>query len=151
MSIWHYDRCSDTWYVKGETNSFETLTDIEDGKSYWIRTVYNLTHPAGDPLGTLWVWGNAAPMPPDGPSAYEVCEGWNMVGFRSPWVAGLPVAEDDDDYLWNFWPMGFSQYGMIYEWDATTQTWIFGVPGGYSLTPGFGYWIPFSVDGYIYP
>lgn len=146
ISIWNYDSCSDTWYVKGQTNSFETLTDIEDGKAYWIRSVYNLTHAAGAPLGTWWIWGNAEPMPPDAPSAYAVCEGWNMVGFRSM------VNRDDDDYLWNFWVMGAPLYGLMYSWDATTQGWVTGMPGTpVVMTPTTGYFIPFSVNGNIYP
>jgi len=144
-SIWHYDRCSDTWYVKGETNSFATLTEIVDGKSYWVKVDYTLAT-AGDYHGTLWVWGTAAPMPPDAPSAYAVCEGWNMVGFRSM------VNMNNNAYLWNFVLAGPAyNYGMLYEWDATTQTWVTTMPGAVAMNPTKGYWIPFSVDGYIYP
>jgi len=153
-SIWHYDRCSDTWYVKGETNSFVTLTKIVDGKAYWVKVDYDNT--ATDPLmhagalhGSLWVWGTAQPMPPDGPSAYEVCEGWNMVGFRS--LVNLA----NSVYLWNFaFPGPVYQYGLIYGWWAPTQSWFTLVPGpagADDLWPTEGYWIPFSVDGYIYP
>ena len=149
ISIWNYDRCSDTWYVDGVTNSFATLTDIEDGKAYWIRTAYsatNATLAAGTFLGTLWVWGNPAPMPPDAPSAYAVCEGWNMVGFRSM------VNRDDDKYLWNFWVSTMPLYGLMYSWDATTQGWVTGMPGApVVMTPTTGYFIPFSVNGNIYP
>jgi hypothetical protein len=47
-------------------------------------------------------------MPPNLPSSYDVCKGWNMVGFRS--------VEDmaPEDYLGSFSP---SEYGAIYGWD----------------------------------
>jgi len=145
-SIWHYDRCSDAW----STYAGAGLTDMYDGKSYWVKIAYSHTDPTkapGLPVGVLWVWGTEAPMPPDGPSAYAVCEGWNMVGFRSM------VNIDNDDYLWNFVIGGGPPYlyGMLYEWDATTQTWVTTMPGAVAMNPTKGYWIPFSVNGYIYP
>jgi len=144
-SIWYYNRCSDAW----ATYPGAGLTDMYDGNSYWVKVDYSHTDAAKAPglfHGVLWVWGTAAPMPPNAPSAYAVCEGWNMVGFRS--MVGI----NDDPYLWNFYDGGiWPNYGVVYEWDAVNQLWIFGGPSGYGLTPGLGYWIPFEVDGTIYP
>lgn len=144
-SIWHYDRCSDAW----STYAGAGLTDIYDGKSYWVKIAYSHTDPTkapGLPVGVLWVWGTEAPMPPDGPSAYAVCEGWNMVGFRSM------VSRNNTAYLWNFvYPGPVYGYGMIYEWTAATQTWATTLPGAFAMDSGKGYWIPFSVNGNIYP
>jgi len=144
--IWYYDRCANKWssYKGGG------LTDMVDGNSYWVKVDYSHTNPAKAPglyHGCLWVWGVAAPMPPDAPSAYAVCEGWNMVGFRSM------VTRADELYLVNFWDAAatWPDYGMIYEWNASAQNWVFGAPATVDMTPGVGYWIPFEVDGTIYP
>ena len=88
---------------------------------------------------SLWIFGTEAPMPPDLPSSYDVCKGWNMVGFRS--IQQMAP----HDYLGTFDP---SEYGAIYGWDPYLQDWIRN-PG--SLVPGYGYWIPFSVAGAIRP
>jgi hypothetical protein len=152
--IWYYDRgapddCNGEWM---QWPAPGTLTDMEDGKAYWVKVAYNHSDPTkqpGAPAGGFYVWGTAEPMPPDSPSAYGVCEGWNMVGFRSMWVRPNAV------YLWNFVTPGPSYlYGMIYGWDCTTQSWRAREPGyalAYRLTPTYGYWIPFAVDGTIYP
>lgn len=143
LSIWHYDRCEDAWYTYPGLG----LTDMYDGKAYWVYIDYDFhTNLPGDLHGTLWVWGHEDPMPPLAPSAYEVCTGWNMVGFRSV------VNINNDVYLWNFVHAGpLYDYGLIYEWTATTQTWLSTAPGANAMNPAEGYWIPFSVDGYIYP
>jgi hypothetical protein len=158
MSVWYFDQCTDpdpnvgTWYSHPGT-----LLTMEAGKAYWVR----MKHP-GDPgynpalfPAFLWVWGVNAPMPPDSMALFEVCEGWNMVGFKPPWTCppGVPNPELDQDYLWNWWDTSatWPDYGTIYEWDATTQTWSWGYPWNYVLWPGLGYWIPFEYDGEIYP
>jgi hypothetical protein len=146
--IWYYDRvpCDasewEQWPAPG------ALTDMEDGKAYWVKVAYNhsdATKQAGDYAGGFYVWGTAEPMPPDSPSAYAVCEGWNMVGIRDM------AATTDVLYLWNF-QVPTELYGMIYDWDASTQTWNSQVPGGpANLLQTKGYWIPFALDGTIYP
>jgi len=139
LSIWYYDRCTDMWATYPDLG----LTDMYDGKAYWVYIDYDFhTNLPGDPHGTFWIWGHTAPMPPAAPSAYEVCMGWNKVGFRSI------VNMDNDVYLWNL----VGDYGAIYGWDATGQVWDPALLlGTDDLITAKGYWIPFSVDGYIYP
>ena len=142
ISVWYYDCCEDEWLVYG--NGYTSLETMEDGKAYWIRMRYpDEQDPDPTVSGTypytLWVFGTKAPMPPDSPSAYDVCQGWNMVGFRS--------VEDmaPQDYLGAF---SSSEYGAIYGWDPYLEDWIRNPD---KLVPGYGYWIPFSVAGTINP
>lgn len=145
VSVWYYDCCEGEWLVYGSGDtSFQTLTTMEDGKAYWVR----MRHPQeqhSDPSisGTypyaLWVFGTKAPMPPGLPSSYDVCEGWNMVGFRSMDEMA------PEDYLREFDP---SEYGAIYGWDPYLQDWVTNPD---KLEPGHGYWIPLSVGGAIHP
>jgi hypothetical protein len=145
VSVWYYDCCEDEWLVYGNRDTgFKTLTTMEDGKAYWVRMRYpEEQHSDPSISGTypyaLWIFGTKIPMPPSLPSSYDVCDGWNMVGFRS--------MEDmaPQDYLAEFSP---SEYGAIYGWDPYLQDWITNPD---KLVPGHGYWIPFSVAGAIHP
>jgi hypothetical protein len=146
--IWYYDRvpCDasewEQWPAPG------ALTDIEDGKAYWVKVAYNHSDAAKQPgayAGGFYVWGTSEPMPPDSPSAYAVCEGWNMVGIRDMF------ATTDDAYLWNFKAGAVYLYGMMYDWVAASQAWNAQTPGSATLSPTKGYWIPFALDGTIYP
>ena len=145
VSVWYYDRCEDEWLVYGNGNTtFKTLTTMEAGKAYWVRMRYpeeQHSDPSvsGSYPHALWVFGTKTPMPPGLPSAYDVCKGWNMVGFRST----EEIAPED--YLGDFSP---SEYGAIYGWDPYLQDWVTNPD---KLVPGRGYWIPFSVAGTIYP
>jgi hypothetical protein len=137
VSIWHYDRCSDEWFVY-DGNGYEDLTDIEDGKAYWFRMDYPID------TYTWWVWGTEMPEPEASPAEYAVCEGWNMVGFTSL---------DDMDaslYLWNW----TSPEPVVYGWtqgDWNVQGWhLVDVSGVEDLVSGQGYWMAFPADGAIY-
>jgi len=152
-SIHYYDRCADTWSVYG--NGQTSLSTLEDGKAYWVKVDYTLgsaTKGPGLPIGDLWVWGTTKPVPPDGPSAYQVCDGWNMIGYTE----GCPTTMWDDDYLWNFFDFwSVPLYGAVYGWNPTSpnaQTWDTAFqPYGVTMTPGKGYWVSFGVDGFVYP
>jgi hypothetical protein len=166
MSVWYFGQCEDpdpdegVWHTEVYNSTAKTFTgDVDNivaGKSYWVR----MCHP-GDagynatlfPV-SLWVWGNHAPMPPANPMGYfDVCEGWNMVGFKAPWT-GTPLAataEMDNLYLWNFNGAGQVEYGLIYDYDEDIQDWTYHLPAGCNMTPGVGYWIPFDGDSEIYP
>jgi hypothetical protein len=146
VSVWYFDQCADKWYVypAGTPGGDAELTNIEDGKAYWVRIKYDATHPAGTALDGLWTWGTAKPVPPASYSAYPVCTGWNMIGFTEL------AAMDEDDYLWNFFnPLGVA-YGVVAGWDAPTQLWD-SVVAPVSMLPGKGYWVPFSGAGTIFP
>ena len=152
-SIWNYDRCTDEWFAWG--NGQTSLTDIEDGKAYWVRMLKPGETGFVSGMGTLWVFGTYRPMPPAGPPSYPVCEGPNMVGFLPPWdlVAepSEPILQPAATYLFNFYntiPAG-PEYGMIYGWSGTN--WVTQSEPGATLDPGDGYWIVFERDGVIYP
>jgi len=168
MSVWYFGQCEDpdpdegVWHTEVYNATAMTFVgDVDDivaGKAYWVRTC----HP-GDPgydAGAfpliLWVWGNHAPMPPANPMGYfDVCEGWNMVGFKAPWdltlVPDQPIAELDDSYLWNFNGFGQVAYGLLYDYDEAAQDWTYWLPGTCNMQPGVGYCIPFDGDSEIYP
>jgi hypothetical protein len=138
-------------------NGQTSLSTLEDGKGYWVKVDYTLgsaTKYPGAPIGGLWVWGTTKPVPPAGPSAYAVCDGWNMIGFTE----GCPGGMWDEDYLWNFWPMGNTNptdphdYGAVYGWDATNQAWETSfAPWWVYMDPGEGFWVSFDGDGTILP
>ena len=153
MAIWHYDQCADDWLGYPD----QGLTDIVDGDAYWIRLPYN--PPAlNTSAGVWWVWGTDRPYEEAPvPFNYEVCEGWNMVGFTATWnmtaCSHEALSATDKEYLWNWWDTSFSfaDYSRIYGWDPATQTWDWQLPGSATLVPGEGYWIAFEQNGFIYP
>jgi hypothetical protein len=176
VSVWYFDQCEDpapdagVWHsaaYDAATNTFAgDLTAIQTGRAYWIRTLH--VGETGYVPGNagFWVFGTSSIMPePAGMDMgyFDVCEGWNMVGFKAPWF-GTPAPFPDVDwinvppimgYLWNFntGVIDTVHYGMIYEWlpaplPGSWWTWL---PGTATLTPGLGYWIPFDGDGEIYP
>ena len=142
LSVWHYDACEDEWLVYGEGQT--SLKTMEAGKAYWVRMRYpDEQHwdsaVSGKYPYALWVFGTTRPMPPSLPPAYDVCAGWNMVGFTST-EEMAPAG-----YLGSFTP---SEYGTIHGWDPVLANWA---SNPATLVPGRGYWIPFSVTGTIYP
>ncbi len=156
ISIWHFDQCTDKWAVWPTPGTGqEALTNLVDGKSYWVRIVYNSTHPAGMPADGLWTWGTPKPTPPASPSSYAVCTGWNMVGFTDSTAPPLGLGMADFNYLWNwFSPFGVPEYGTVCGWDPVFQQfWSFLPTFGWFpwMYLGEGYWISFDHDGTIYP
>jgi hypothetical protein len=174
VSVWYFDQCEDpapdagVWHSSAYTGGafVGDLTEIQTGRAYWIRTLH--VGETGYVPGNagFWVFGTSSIMPePPGMDMgyFNVCEGWNMVGFKAPWFGG-PVPLPDIDwmnvppimgYLWNFntGVMDTVHYGMIYEWFPAPLpgSWFSYLPGTAVLTPGVGYWIPFDGDGEIYP
>jgi hypothetical protein len=143
LSVWYCDASA----MLSPSHGPETPSDvstIEDGKAYSVRTHYDSVYPAGTYHGTLWVFGNAKPLPPAPPLAYPVLVGWNMVGFTSTTSMPLEV------YLWNFCHAVGCQFGLAYGFNASSQTW-FSIESDGELVPGCGYWIPFAEAGTIYP
>jgi hypothetical protein len=137
LSIWNYDRCTDTWATWG--NGQSSLTELVDGDAYWVRVDYPLT---GCGNITWWVWGTEKPMPPASPAEYPVCDGWNMVGYLGT-ASSLPSA-----YLWNW----SGNMPVIYGWTQgcwTAQGWDL-ISGADTLDPGQGYWMAFNGNGAVY-
>lgn len=167
ISVWHYDRTGcpavGTWKCWSPQSPTacpapNDLANMEDGESYWVYIVYNSTHPAGMAADGVWVWGTPRPVPPNAPSAYEVCKGWNMVGYTdTTWFGGFPgPGMWDANYLWNWYDILtlWADYGAVYGWDPVFQTWWSYLPsfGWFPwLYLGEGYWISFEYDGMIYP
>jgi hypothetical protein len=162
MSVWYFDQCTDpdpaagTWYTDPGDGT-GNLDTIEAGKAYWFRMLHPGDagyDPAAFPV-SMWVWGTHSPMPPADPTpVFDVCEGFNMIGFKAPWVGLplLPTTEWDDLYLWNWLDLfAMAEYGVIYSWDNIAQDWLWNYPYFELMAPGVGYWIPFDHDGQIYP
>ncbi len=153
LGIWHYDRgaptCNGDWLLWANNPATDTLTDMEDGKSYWVRIAYNSTHGPGTLRDGLWVFGTLKPVPTAAPSAYPVCDGWNMMGFTSM------IQMADGAYLWNF-PLGAGGYGAVYGWNAwgwggmPAQSWVL-MTNNWMLFPGGGFWASFDGPGTIFP
>ena len=168
QSVWYFGQCENAaadlgvWHTEVYNATSGAFTgDVDNivaGKAYWLR----MLHPgdagydplAGWPLG-FWVWGTHAPMPPANPMGYfDVCDGWNMVGFKAPWAGAplAPISELDNTYLWNFnLVLGGVHYGLVYDYVEALQDWTYWVPGTLNMLPGEGYWIPFDGNDQIYP
>jgi hypothetical protein len=159
--IYSYDCASGAWDVWG--NGQTSLDTLEDGKAYWVKIDYVLgsaTKGPGLPVGGLWVFGTPKPVPPNSPSAYPVCAGWNMVGLTGYDIGTNPFPNPqlgtttDQLYLWN-WQIPTFGYGAIFGWTPTSQTWWSLAPTGALVLPqlqtGEGYWISFGSAGFVYP
>ena len=128
-----YDACTPAWtsYVKGGPSP--SLTTLDDGFGYWILM---------DDEGTITVSGVVALDPPNLPPSYPVCEGWDLIGFKST------TAMAAGEYL------AALQAAGVPTW---TRVWGFAngmysvVQSGDMMTPGFGYWLAVLADGTIYP
>ena len=154
--IYYYDCDSGAWEIYG--NGQSSLATLEDGKSYWVKVDYTLgsaTKGPGLPVGGLWVFGTPKPVPPNSPSAYPVCAGWNMVGLTGYDLVGGLSTTTQGAYLWNWWVAAVAQYGAIFGWTPTTQTWWSVLPAAGGVLPqlqtGEGYWISFGHAGFVYP
>jgi uncharacterized repeat protein (TIGR01451 family) len=132
---WAYSACADpglrwTSYISGEPDP--DLAEMRDGPGYWLIM---------DAADTLNVSGQVLPMAPETPPTYQVCEGWNLIGFKStvPRTPGDYLAAIDDDYT------------IIYGF-ADGRYFVAGSSGHEYLEPGLGYWIAvIAEEGTIYP
>jgi hypothetical protein len=139
-SIWYYDNCADV----AEADKWSMwpgggLTDLVDGKAYWLKVMPYYQGDCGNI--TWWLWGTEKPMPPAAPAQYDVCEGWNMVGF-------LGTAANVSDYLWNWG----APTPVVYGWNHgcfADQTWVLKTASD-ALELGQGYWMAFAADGAVY-
>lgn len=146
IAIWYYDQCKDVAEdLKWSMYEGGGLEEMADGASYWVRMSYPMTASYN-----WWVWGTARAMPPDSPSAYAMCPGWNMFGFTSL------VDITSGAYLWNFGG-GAPElpYPLIYGWQNTgdwaTSGWLLVTPPADSMFVGQGYWGYFPTGGTVVP
>ena len=175
VSVWYFGQCEDAapdvgvWHTEAYDAATDTFAgdvdDIQTGKAYWIRTLHSGETGYAAGVNGFWVFGTHAIMPdPTGVDMgyFDVCEGWNMVGFKAPWPGGVVGPQADwlvgppiTGYLYNFntGVMDTVHYGMIYEWAPlpVPGAWVTQTPGTATLNPGLGYWIAFDGDGEIYP
>ena len=180
-SVWYFGQCENPEPDNGvwHTEAYDAASGafvpgdmaIQAGKAYWVRTLHpgETGYDAGAFPLNLWLFGTHAIMPePPGMDMgyFDVCEGWNMVGFKPEWDLTLspdaPIAEMDwvigppiTGYLWNFntGVMDTVHYGLIYQWVAAPVpgNWATWLPGTLNMQPTEGYWIPFDGDGEVYP
>lgn len=130
ISVHQYRASIGDWLIYAPPG-FTTLTTIEDGKAYWI----NMAN-----ARTLTVIGQAIAPPGYGPppSAYDVVEGWNMLGFKSMELIQAGVYLEGTEWV------------RIYGFDLLQGGW-FPLVATDDMTPGLGYWVAFSQAGTIYP
>lgn len=116
-----------------------TLTNIEDGKGYWVKMT------ADD---TLIVYGTVQPAPGETPRVYNVYNGWNLIGFKS-----TSTTTKVGTYLTTV-PETLTDHMVIYGWDATdgyelVYPGVFGLDN--TFAPGSGYWLYLIGDAVIVP
>lgn len=133
--VWAYDACEPDpelrWDNFATTGPMGYLTEMRDGPGYWLVMTGS---------DVLTVTGEVLPLAPETPPTYEVCEGWNLIGFKST-APRLP-----EDYLAGI----AGNYTIIYGYDNGSY-FIAGSPGHESLLPGQGFWIAVIEPGTIYP
>jgi len=130
FQVWYWD-CGQ-WYVYCYDTVYETLTTMDECKSYWIYI---------DRAASFKVKGVWYPPPPGPPlkKCYHEC--WNMVGFTSP----TPMVPDD--YMATMAPAGAAFYVMTYvggAWQVLDMALD-------NMNPGQGYWVAFSLDACFAP
>ena len=143
--VWYYDATGE-YGTAGEWLFFEPatgvgdLTEMEDGKGYWVEVVSPVGEEVPPPI--LTVYGVELVSGPTLPPAYAVVDGWNLIGFKETW--SMPFSQ----YL----SAVEGKYARIYAYDAYVQRFYLLGPGGPTyMHPGSGYWIYMTDDGYIVP
>ncbi|WP_129598203.1 Ig-like domain-containing protein [Methanohalophilus profundi] len=122
--VWAYDAQSGNWtrYIPGVGGGLEEMVD---GKGYLLKA---------DSTGTMTVSGYEDVDLIETPRAYDVYEGWNLIGFK---YTGNMISSE---YLGNV---------------ATSTDRLYGLGGelemGEDMQKGQGYWLAVSQDGTIYP
>jgi len=131
FQVWYYD-CGQ-WYVYCYDTEFETLTEMDECRAYWIY----IDHAAS--FMVKGTWYQAPPDPPYKKKCYHEC--WNLVGFTS-----ANLSKNFTTYTASLVPAGSIIYW--YGWNAATQTWEI-CPA--KLSQGKGYWMAFMADACFVP
>jgi hypothetical protein len=129
-TVYAYDACADPadqWQNFATVGPAGTLTEIRDGAGYWFYM---------NAADILSIEGSINPEPPALPPTYDVCAGWNLIGFKSD------TARTASDYLNGI------DFGVIY---GFADGGYFLLTGLQDMTPGSGYWAAIFSAGEIFP
>jgi hypothetical protein len=120
--VWHYDGATTTWYYF-IPNGPQTLTDMTEGKGYWI----DMTAPTN-----LIVPGTEPAYPYD----IDLVISWNLIS-----LPGNPSSTAIEDVLADI----IDDVGIVWHYDGATTTWYYFIPNGpqtlTDMTEGKAYWI----------
>lgn len=120
------------WWGNAPDTIHSELQEMYDGLGYWLYT---------SDTGCFEYDGYELSAPfPATPPAYEVFEGWNLIGFKS--VVPKKASAYLDDIA--------GKYGVMYGFDDGAY-FIAGTPGNEYLQPCLGYWLAVYEHGIIYP
>ena len=129
-AIYSYVACKGvTWnsFIPGGPDS---IGQMRDGHGYWLLM---------DAPATLQINGLPPSQPPDLIPGYEVCPGWNLIGFSNG-----NSAKKMETYL------DGTSYGTVLGYDSDIGAYFQVFPGD-MLEPGHGYWVNFYAAGVINP
>lgn len=136
--VWGYDPVNspaDPWamYVPGLIE--DDLTQMVGGMGYWISMTGS---------DTLAISGIEMPEPPTAPPAYDVAEGWNLMGVKDVAQEGILYSQylisidGDFSVIWGY----VDDYFNIHPIGVVPET---------TLWPGQGCWLWMQVGGIIVP
>jgi hypothetical protein len=131
-AVWAYDAATSSWLFYDPDTLVGPLAEMKDGLGYWL----DMKVPA-----TLTIYGKPMPEPPWAPPAYDVYEGWNLIGFKS---LGAMV---HNTYLYNI----LGDYTVIWGYEGGYFLVFPTPPGTGELETSLGYWIWMTADGTIIP
>lgn len=128
-AVYAYDACVDPssrWSIFATYGAPGNLEEIRDGRGYWCLM---------KDQDMLNIQGTPGPVPPEELAPYQLCYGWNLLGFKSD--AAIPAG----DYLAGI------NFGAIYGYDDAEY---FAIRPNDALTPGHGYWVAVYQPGTIH-
>jgi hypothetical protein len=118
-------------YYWMEGGAVGSLGEMVDGQGYWIEMTE---------AKTLVINGTETVVGQTIPPAYDVYEGWNLIGYKAV------DASTVEDYLGSV----AEDMERLYGYDAA-GIFYFTIQTDEDLVPGQGYWLAVSADGTIYP
>ena len=124
--------------VKNDEGRWQgTLTDIQGGYGYWVRTT------ALESISTV-----IPPiLPTDNLPTVPVISGWNLLGVVDAEQRKAGTTEDADEYL-----VSLPQWRVAYSFETRLNTWDKLLPGtNDTVANGKGYWVWSSSPGTLVP
>jgi hypothetical protein len=119
----------------------EDLTEIVDGKGYWIEMA------APDALTIVGTWSTIGGM---APPQYGVVDGWNLIGYTH-WGEPTSAFCYDDKLVLDYLGVPLSpSVEALWRYNAANNTYI---PTDWldEMTKGAGYWLATAAPGTINP